>query len=242
VIVNSHHAPAKALARQRADAGDRGFTLSEVIVVVFLIAMLSTIVIGSIQDSLERARISECFVELRGIQAALWSDTDGGSRSVDPAAFWQKHYNGSKPGPYVLLVDEDSTGGVGASGTSNADGDDSVADPNFVVVGRYEHWPPGLYVFIEDDRPPMIVTGPDDDPGYGEQIDWENGRQWGVGDAPSGTGPGVGWAGTRTTGTEGMGGGSGLGSSRSAGSGSGSGSSTTTGGGSGRTTTSSIGD
>ncbi len=115
-----------------------GFTLSETIVVVFLVGILTAVVVNSVQNSIERARMAGCMKELRGIQAALWYGSDGGNRAIDPKTFWDTQYNGTKPGSYVLLVDaEESNDGIAAKGSGGEN------DSSFVVVGRYEHWAPG---------------------------------------------------------------------------------------------------
>lgn len=179
-----------------------GFTLSEAIVVVFLVAILTAIVVGSVRHQIERARMANCMVELRGIQAAAWHDVDGGSGMIDPDAFWETHYRGTKPGPYVLLVNG------GEPGRKSGD------SPFFVAVGRHDDWAPGTYVFIEDDKPPQIVTGPDGDPGYGGQVDWESGEAWSATSASGDPGfSDVGWAGTQSTGNVSMSGTTGAGSS-----------------------------
>jgi prepilin-type N-terminal cleavage/methylation domain-containing protein len=235
------HPPTVATTPVR-QGGSRGFTLSETIIVVFLIGIVAAITITSIRNSIERARMASCMMELRGIQAALWHDFDGGNNKIDPEAFWNTHYRGTRPGPFVLLVDNGQTGGPSVSGEGA--GEDGRGGPAFVVVGRYEHWAPGQYVFIEDDKPPQIVNGPEEDPGYGRQVDWEAGKQWGPGSA-GGIAPtrGVGWSGSQASGSDAMAAssGGGGGSSRSAGvPGSSVGSSTSTGG--GRNTSSRITD
>jgi len=211
---------------------DRGFTLSETIVVVFLVAILTAIVVGSVQHQIERARMANCMVELRGIQAAAWHDIGDGADAIDPDAFWKSHYRGTKPGPYALLVEP------GRAGKESGD------SPVFVAVGRHDDWAPGTYVFVEDDKPPQIVTGPDGDPGYGGQVDWETGEAWSATSASeSGGYESVGWAGSRSTGTESMSSSSGGGgTSNGWAGGQGSSSSSGTSSGSGQTTTSRIGE
>lgn len=196
--------PANAPESPAHQSGSRGFTLSETIIVVFLIGIVAAITITSIRNSVERARMASCMMELRGIQAALWHDSDGGNRTIDPKAFWATHYGGTMPGPFVLLLDGgrtgDDPGPRAGDGTRGGQG-----TPTFVVVGRYEHWAPGQYVFIEDDKPPQIVSGPEEDPGYGRQVDWEAGKQWGPGSAGgTASARGVSWAGSQSTGTDPM--------------------------------------
>jgi len=221
---------------------DRGFTLSETIIVVFLIAIVAAIAITVYQNSIERARMASCMNELRGIQAALWYDSDGGNAEIDQKTFWKTHYNGTRPGPYVLLLNSGENGGASDSGM----GTDPHGDnrPVFVVVGRYEHWAPGEYVFIEDDEPPQFVSARDEDPGYGRQVDWEAGKYWGPGSA-GGTAPsgGVGWARSEPSGdgtSAGSSGGGGQPNGSPGGAGTAAGS--TTSDGDGRNTSSRIGD
>ncbi len=213
-----------------------GFTLSETIIVVFLIGVLTSIIVTSVHNSIEQARLASCMMELRGIQAAVWYDLDESEAAIDPEKFWDTHYRGSKPGPYVFLVDREQTGGT--DGRTEGSRDDSL----FVVVGRYKHWPKGRYVFIEGDKPPQFVTGPDGDPGYGDTIDWESGRDLAGGSAgKSASTNHHGWAksasGNTSSGSGSSGGGGGSTAQGLSSSSTGSSSS-----GSGQTTTSRIGD
>ena len=229
----------------RPSASDLGFTLSETIIVVFLIGIVTAIVVTSVQYSVERARMASCMMELRGIQAALWHDTDGGNRKIDPETFWDTHYKGTKPGPFVLMVDSGTVGGSETGTRGFGAAADGQPESPFVVVGRYAHWAPGQYVYIEGDQPPRLVTGSEEDPGYGEQIDWEAGRQWGEGGAVAAGSTNVTWAGTESTGSysaSGSGVGGGGGQTTGAPSGGGSAGSTGLSTGSGRDTTSRIGD
>lgn len=224
-----------------SQGGRRGFTLSETIIVVFLIGIVTAIVVNSIQNSIERARMANCMMELRGIQAALWHDMDGGNQTINPKTFWDTHYGGTKPGPFVLMVDRGTADGREDGSPGFGAGADGRGGSSFVVVGRYAHWAPGQYVYIEGDQPPQLVTSPEKDPGYGEQIDWAAGRQWGEGASAAAGSADVAWTGTQSNGTSwspSSGGAGGQATGRpSSGAGS-TGSST----GTGRTTTSRIGD
>jgi len=231
-------------------AGSRGFTLSETIIVVFLIGLVTAIVVNSVLNSIERARMASCMMELRGIQAALWHDSEGGNRTIDPEAFWDTHYKGTKPGPYVLMVDRGTGSGSETGSTGFGGAADGQHESSFVVVGRFAHWAPGQYIYIEGDQPPQLVTDPEKDPGYGEQIDWDAGCQWGEGASVAAGSTEVTWAGTQSTGSYsspgpgggGSGGGSGMSSGQSTGRSSGGAGSTGSSTGSGRATTSRIGD
>ncbi len=141
--------------------------------------------------------MASCMMELRGIQAALWHDSEGGNRKIDPETFWKTHYKGSKPGPFVLMTDSGAVAGSESGSPGSGAAADGQGESPFVVVGRYAHWAPGQYVYIEGDQPPRLVTGPEEDPGYGEQIDWDAGRQWGEGGAVAAGSTDVAWSGSR---------------------------------------------
>ena len=73
-----------------------GFSLTELLVVVFLIGLLSAIAINKIVDSLEKVRLARCKLELRGIQEEVWDayvDTD---TFIDPATYWEVKWRGWK--------------------------------------------------------------------------------------------------------------------------------------------------
>ncbi|MDX2437011.1 MAG: hypothetical protein QNL88_08185, partial [Acidobacteriota bacterium] len=44
-----------------------------------------------------------------------WYDSDGGNKAIDPKTFWDNHYSGTKPGPYVLLLDTGNAGDISAA-------------------------------------------------------------------------------------------------------------------------------
>jgi prepilin-type N-terminal cleavage/methylation domain-containing protein len=184
----------EALVDQTRFAGRRsadGFTLTETIIVVFLLGMVAAIAAGSILHSVEKARLARCFAELRGIQAAMWYDSDDGQSFKAPGSSLDTNYPGIETGQYFLLVGD----GTAASGNDDGEGSgmsDATAgrrDVKFVVVCRQKFPNLADYVYIEDEGPPRIVTGPHDDPGYGEQPGWE---------------PANGFARTRSGGTTGL--------------------------------------
>ena len=55
----------------RPSGADLGFTLSETIVVVFLVGIVTAIVINSVQNSVERARMASCMSESCGASRPL---------------------------------------------------------------------------------------------------------------------------------------------------------------------------
>ena len=164
------------------DDSEKGFTLTEVIIVVYIICLLATIGISSFLDGLEKARLARCLIELRGIQTAVWMDSDDGDSFMDPMSFWNNHYHGFKPGPYYYLLDGDANkghgndlDGVDEENPGRADRDRE--DIKFVVLCQHDHRYLCDYVYLVDGEPPVIVNGIDgaEDPRYDRFIKWEFG-------------------------------------------------------------------
>lgn len=167
-----------------APSGAAGFTLTEVVIVAVGIAVLAAIVIGSVLNAIERARLTRCMAEVRGIQAAIIMDSHNGRRFMDAATFWATHYNGRKPGPYYYLLDGDPNKGHG----NDLDGIDEEnpgeswknrdrKDIKFVVLCQHNHRFLGDYVYCVDEEPPVVVGGEDGapDPDYTRFIKYEFG-------------------------------------------------------------------
>jgi prepilin-type N-terminal cleavage/methylation domain-containing protein len=163
---------------------ERGFTLTEVTLAAVLIALLVAIAVPSWRNGVERARLARCMAELRGIQAAIWADSNDGKRFMQPAEFWASHFNGRKPGPYHYLLDGDPNKGHGNDldgideenpGKSSENRDKN--DIRFVVLCQHDHKFLADYVYLTDAEPPAIVGGPEAgvDPRYERFIKYEFG-------------------------------------------------------------------
>lgn len=171
---------------------ESGFTVTELLVVVAVIGILSAIVIPSMLDKLQKARLARCMVELRGIQAGLYLAAEPGILFPDATTFWETVFPAARPGPYYYLADaEDPNAGHG----NDLDGFDeqnqgnggkrTSKDIKFVLICQHDHGNLCRYVYIEDEGPPILATA-DNDPGYEKFIKWEEGR------APGGQGGGKG--------------------------------------------------
>jgi prepilin-type N-terminal cleavage/methylation domain-containing protein len=179
---NVHPGNSDAVSISNADSKQDGFTLTEVIVVVYVVAMLAAIVINTSLDSIEKARLARCMVELRGIQTAVWMGSDDGNSFMDANTFWGSHYHGSKPGPYFYLLDGDPNNGHGNDLDGVDEENPGASDPDkkdikFAVLCQHDHKWLGEYVFLTDEEPPKVVGGLDgiEDPGYERFTMWEGG-------------------------------------------------------------------
>ena len=176
----------------------RGFSLSELLVVVFLIGLLSTIAVNKFLDILERARLARCKMELRGIQEEVWDAYADTGTFIDPATYWEIKWRGRRPGPYFYLVDGDANKGHGNDldgideDNPGASGDKRKGkDIDFVILCQHDHKHLADYVYLVDNEPPMIADG-DNQPGYERFIKWEFGGPGNGGNGGSGANGGKG--------------------------------------------------
>jgi len=164
----------------RVPSGQAGFTLSEVLIVLYVISMLATIALHSYRDGIEKAKLARCMAEIRGIQTAIYMDSNDGRRFMSPASFWGSHFHGQKPGPYHYLLDGDPNSGHGNDLDGVDEENPGASDPDkkdikFVVMCSHDHKWLGKYVYVTDEEPPRVVGGEygEDDPGYDRFLKWE---------------------------------------------------------------------
>ena len=159
-----------------------GFTLTELLVVITIICVLSAIAIPNLIDKYHKARLARCMIELRGIQTGLYLAAEPGILFPDALTFWESVFPAARPGPYYYLSDaEDPNAGHG----NDLDGFDEqnpgaspreAKDIKFVLLCQHDHADLCDYVYIEDEGPPQLATA-DNDPGYEKFIKWEEGRK-----------------------------------------------------------------
>ena len=78
---------------------DSGFTLTELLIVVVILGILTTIVVPTLIDKYHKARLARCMVELRGIQAGLYMVAEPGITFPDAPTFWETVFPAARPGP-----------------------------------------------------------------------------------------------------------------------------------------------
>lgn len=167
--------------RTRARRRQAGFTLTEMIVVVYVISLVSAIITSTFIDQIEKARLARCMVELRGIQSAVYLYSPNGSNLPDPQDFWPMAFPNGRPGPYFYLLDGDPNKGHG----NDLDGIDEEnpgkswenlekLDIRFAILCQHDHGDLADYVYATDVGSPRIASA-DDDPNYERFIKWEYG-------------------------------------------------------------------
>jgi hypothetical protein len=175
--------------------GQAGFTLSELIVIVYIIGLLASLSLNNALDAIEKARLARCLVEVHNIQTAIWNSSDMGVSLISPAAFWGSHFHGTKPGPYYYLVDGDPNAGHGNDlddidehNPGESDENRTKKDIQFVVVCQHNHKWLADYVYGEDQDHPRIALGGVYDPNYARFVQWEMGGPGGAGQGTPGGG------------------------------------------------------
>ena len=159
---------------------ESGFSLTELIVVVNIIGVLSAAVIPTVLDKVHKARLARCMVELRGIQSGLFLVAEPGTTFPEVATFWAVAFPGGNSGPYYFLSDAEDPNAVHGDDLDAFDEQNpgkterSAEDIKFVLVCRHDHGHLCKYVYIEDEGPPQLATG-DNDPKYQRFIKWEDG-------------------------------------------------------------------
>lgn len=163
--------------------GERGLTITELAVALMIISILSVIGIGILNGRIEKAWLARCHCELRSIQSTVWMLSDGVTWP-ERATFWEKAWDGKKPGPYYYLANySDANKGHGndidfcdEENPGNSWTNRDCKDIRFVVFCQHNHRHLANYVYIEDEGPP-VGAGWDKDtnPGWDKYVNPKKG-------------------------------------------------------------------
>jgi prepilin-type N-terminal cleavage/methylation domain-containing protein len=173
------HDTAREAARSQREAG---FTMSELLVVVAIIGILSAIAVGEYSNYIERAKLAQCMLNMRQVQRTIFQFSEMGSSYISPDDLWEQAWYGRKPrGFHYLLDDGDANKGHG----NDLDGYDEdnpgsvkpEKDIHFVIVCEHDHGSLGKYVYLEDENPPRIATSGKNDPKYWRFIKMGGGKK-----------------------------------------------------------------
>jgi prepilin-type N-terminal cleavage/methylation domain-containing protein len=162
---------------------ERGFTIAELAVAMMLISILSVLVLGIMNNRVEKAKLAACMIDLRSVQSTVWSLSDGVTWP-SPKDLWQYMWAGKRPGPYFYLVNNsDANSGHGndmdvcdEENPGESESNRDCQDIEFVIVCQHDHRTLAKYVYIEDEGPPTIAGWDKEiapDPGYDKFIKWQ---------------------------------------------------------------------
>lgn len=159
--------PVRTAEGPHARRDPAGVALIEVLIIVLLITIMTSLAVSAAMTKLQKAHLARCFAELRSIQAGIYADfLEGGLPAPD--TFWDVYWHGVKPGPYYYLID-DNDPGSGHGGDLDAynenfpgDASRSGKDIRFVVLCQHDHGDLARYVYVEDDGPPTVANATND--------------------------------------------------------------------------------
>lgn len=167
----------RALDCESAPSRQAGYTLTEILVVLMIVSILSVIALGMMDGRIAKARLARCMIELRSIQSTVFTHSGGGWPLPDQRNFWDVAWSGVKPGPYFYLVDnDDPNNGHGNDLDGFDEGNPGGAprpdkDIHFVLLCQHYHGSLAWYVYLEDEGSPRIATA-QDNPKYHRFIHW----------------------------------------------------------------------
>jgi len=150
---------------------EAGFTMSELLVVVAIVGILSAIASGEFLNYQERARLAACMVNMRQIQRTIFQFSEMGTGYISADDLWEVGWYGRRPKGFHYLIDN---GDANAGHGNDLDGYDEhnpgsvkpEKDIHFVLLCDHDHGSLGRYVYLEDENPPRIATSGKDDPKY----------------------------------------------------------------------------
>lgn len=147
-----------------------GFSFSELLIAIAIVGILSVIVIGEVQNAIEKARLSACLANMVTIRETVWANCDGGLAFPSPEMLWSGVFGGHGPTGFWYAVDNsDPNNGHG----NDLDGFDEENPGNaprkdeniyFVLACEHDHGRLADYVFLADDGSPTIAMPGDDRP------------------------------------------------------------------------------
>ena len=144
---------------------EQGFSLTELLIAVAIIAILSVAVIGETLNAIEKARLSACMANMVSIRETVWANCDGGMDFPDGDKLWNELWRtkgaGGPESYWYELDNDDPNKGHG----NDLDGFDEQnpgkaprVDRNiyFVLACEHDHGLLADFVYLEDEGAPRI--------------------------------------------------------------------------------------
>jgi prepilin-type N-terminal cleavage/methylation domain-containing protein len=150
--------------------GELGFSLSELLIAIAIIGILSVVVIGELQSAIEKAKLSACLANMVTIREEVWANCDGGMDFPDRDELWGGIFKGNGPKGYWYALDNDDPNKGHGNDLDGFDeqnpGNAPRKDNNiyFVLACEHDHGRLADYVFLEDAGSPQIAQKGDKPP------------------------------------------------------------------------------
>jgi prepilin-type N-terminal cleavage/methylation domain-containing protein len=151
-------------------SGELGFSLSELLIAIAIIGILSVVVIGELQSAIEKAKLSACLANMVTIREEVWANCDGGMDFPERDQLWGGIFKGNGPKGYWYELDNDDPNKGHGNDLDGFDeqnpGKAPRADRNiyFVLACEHDHGRLADFVYLEDAGSPQIAQVGDKPP------------------------------------------------------------------------------
>ena len=147
-----------------------GFSMSELLIAVAIIGILSVVLIGEVLNALEKARLAVCMANMVTIREEIWANCDGGMDFPDRDRLWNGIFRGVGPKGYWYALDNDDANKGHGNDLDGFDeqnpGNAPRKDDNiyFVLSCEHDHGLLADFVYLEDEGSPQIHQDGDTKP------------------------------------------------------------------------------
>ena len=171
-----------------------GFSLNEMLIAVAIIGILSVVVIGEVENAIEKARLSACLANMVTIRETVWANCDGGMDFPERDYLWGQLFRAAGPKDYWYALDNDDPNKGHGNDLDGFDEQNPGKAPRtdrniyFVLACEHDHGRLAEYVYLEDDGSPQIAMKGDKPPIWYKFYRKDTGP--GGGNPPKGNPPG----------------------------------------------------
>jgi prepilin-type N-terminal cleavage/methylation domain-containing protein len=143
-------------------SSERGFSLTEALIAVAIIAILSVAVIGEVLSAIEKARLAACMANMVTIRESVWENCDGGLDFPDRDRLWNDIWHGHGPRGYWFALDNDDPNKGHGNDLDGFDEQNPGKAPRtdrniyFVLACEHDHGRLADFVWLEDAGSPRI--------------------------------------------------------------------------------------
>ncbi len=158
----------------------RGISLVEIVVAIAVITVVAGVVIPTVFNEFEKAKVAGCKAEVDLMKAVAY-DLGDGRYIPNPTEYWAEGFPDAEEGEYYYIVDEQDHNKGHGNDLDGCDEDNPGnsprcpgADIKFVVLCNHDHGEFGKYVFATEQDAPTVVEVGGFDPGYKAWLSKDN--------------------------------------------------------------------